>query len=243
MKMRKQRCMGLVLVLLSLLVVKMASTGTTPGGQRRNRRRAAGPAGYLYDGHKAIYPLRRRGGKLRAQHGRRTERSQTMARKRITETPAIKNWEEVDAALREIAEAELALGDIEAELNRQIIGAKKVAEQESKPYADRSSKLERDVKEFVTDHRDELGKAKSRSLQLRRGGLPPLYDDLRAEGKGEGRRDRPPSQGKTDDGLHYRQGEDQQGCSPQIRRGHGQRRRRYMETEGHLRLRGIQGQG
>ena len=89
-----------------------------------------------------------------------------MARKRITETPAIKNWEEVDAALREIAEAELALGDIEAELNRQIIGAKKVAEQESKPYADRSSKLERDVKEFVTDHRDELGKAKSRSLNF-----------------------------------------------------------------------------
>ena len=69
-----------------------------------------------------------------------------MARKRITETPAIKNWEEVDAALREIAEAELALGDNEAELNRQIIGAKKVAEQESKPYADRISKLERDVK-------------------------------------------------------------------------------------------------
>lgn len=87
-----------------------------------------------------------------------------MARKRITEAPALKSWEDVDAALREIAEAELTLGDIEAEMNRQIIGAKKVAEQESKPHADRIAKLERDVKEFVTDHRDELGKAKTRAL-------------------------------------------------------------------------------
>lgn len=87
-----------------------------------------------------------------------------MARKRITEAPALKSWEDVDAALREIAEAELTLGDIEAEMNRQIIGAKKVAEQESKPHADRISKLERDLKEFVTDHRDELGKAKSKPL-------------------------------------------------------------------------------
>ncbi|MPM42517.1 hypothetical protein SDC9_89182 [bioreactor metagenome] len=87
-----------------------------------------------------------------------------MARKRITEAPALKSWEDVDAALREIAEAELTLGDIEAEMNRQIIGAKKVAEQESKPHADRIAKLERDLKEFVTDHRDELGKAKSKPL-------------------------------------------------------------------------------
>lgn len=89
-----------------------------------------------------------------------------MARKRITETPAIKSWEEVDTALREIAEAELALGDIEAEMNRQIIGAKKVAEQESKPLSDRISKLERDIKEYVTDHREELGKAKSKPLNF-----------------------------------------------------------------------------
>lgn len=87
-----------------------------------------------------------------------------MARKRITEAPALKSWEDVDAALREIAEAELTLGDIEAEMNRQILGAKKVAEQDSKPHADRISKLEGDLKEFVTEHRDELGKAKSKPL-------------------------------------------------------------------------------
>lgn len=87
-----------------------------------------------------------------------------MARKRIIEAPALKSWEDVDAALREIAEAELTLGDIEAELNRQLLGAKKVAEQQSKPHADRIAKLERDIKEFVTDHRDELGKAKTKPL-------------------------------------------------------------------------------
>lgn len=87
-----------------------------------------------------------------------------MPRKRITEAPAIKSWESADAALREIAEAELAISDIEAEMNRQIIGAKKVAEQEIKPHADRIAKLERDVKDYVTEHRDELGKAKSKVL-------------------------------------------------------------------------------
>lgn len=89
-----------------------------------------------------------------------------MARKRIIEAPALKSWEDVDAALREIAENQIALQDIESEMQRQIIGAKKVAEQDSKPHADRISKLERDIKEFVEDHRDELGKAKTRALNF-----------------------------------------------------------------------------
>lgn len=87
-----------------------------------------------------------------------------MARKRIIEAAALKSWADVDAALREIAENELALGDIEAELNRQVIGAKKVAEQDSKPHADRIAKLEQDVKEFVEEHREDLGKTKTRAL-------------------------------------------------------------------------------
>ena len=85
-----------------------------------------------------------------------------MARKRITEAPTLKSWADVDAALREIAEAELTLGDIEAELNRQIIGAKKVAEQDSKPHTDRIAKLERDLKEFTETHRSDLGKTKTK---------------------------------------------------------------------------------
>ena len=76
-----------------------------------------------------------------------------MARKRVIEAPALKNWEDVDGALKEIAEAQLAIGDIEAELNRQINGAKAVAARESKPHHDRIAKLERDLKDFVEEHR------------------------------------------------------------------------------------------
>jgi phage host-nuclease inhibitor protein Gam len=89
-----------------------------------------------------------------------------MARKSIIEVPAIKTWEEADAALREIAENQIAMQDIESEMQRQIIGAKKIAEQSSKPHADRISKLERDLKDFVEDHRDELGKAKTKALNF-----------------------------------------------------------------------------
>ena len=60
-----------------------------------------------------------------------------MARKRVIEPPSIKTWEDADDALRQIAEATLALGDIESEMNKQIVGAKKVAEEQSKPYKDK----------------------------------------------------------------------------------------------------------
>lgn len=87
-----------------------------------------------------------------------------MARKRLVDAPALHSWDDVNAALREIAEKQIAIGDIEAEMNRQIIGAKKIAEQASKPHNDRIAKLEHDIKEFVTDHRAELGKLKSKTL-------------------------------------------------------------------------------
>lgn len=87
-----------------------------------------------------------------------------MARKRVIEAPSLKSWEDVNDALRRIAEATIALGDIESEMQKQIVGAQKVAEQQSKPYNDRIAKLEREIKDFVTEHRDEMGKAKSKSL-------------------------------------------------------------------------------
>lgn len=87
-----------------------------------------------------------------------------MARKRIIEAPALKSWEDVNDALRQIAEAQIALGDIESEMQKQIVGAKKAAEQQSKPYNDRVAKLEREIKDFVEDHREDMGKAKSKVL-------------------------------------------------------------------------------
>ena len=87
-----------------------------------------------------------------------------MARKRITEAPSLKSWEDVNDALRQIAVATISLGDIQSEMQKQIVGAQKVAEAQSKPFNDRIATLEREIKDFVTEHRDEMGKVKSKTL-------------------------------------------------------------------------------
>ena len=87
-----------------------------------------------------------------------------MARKRVVEAPSLHSWEDVNDALRQIAEAQIALGEIQSDMQKQILGAQKVAEEQSKPLNDNVAKLEREIKSFVTDHRDEMGKTKSVSL-------------------------------------------------------------------------------
>lgn len=84
-----------------------------------------------------------------------------MARKRVVEAPSLHSWENVNDALRQIAEAQIALGEIQSDMQKQILGAQKVAEEQSKPLNDNVAKLEREIKSFVTDHRDEMGKTKS----------------------------------------------------------------------------------
>lgn len=84
-----------------------------------------------------------------------------MARKRVVEAPSLHSWEDVNDALRQIAEARIALGEIQSDMQKQILGAQKVAEEQSKPLNDNVAKLEREIKSFVTDHRDEMGKTKS----------------------------------------------------------------------------------
>lgn len=87
-----------------------------------------------------------------------------MARKRVVEAPSLHSWEDVNDALRQIAEAQIALGEIQSDMQKQILGAQKVAEAQSKPLNDNVAKLEREIKSFVTDHRDEMGKTKSMVL-------------------------------------------------------------------------------
>lgn len=87
-----------------------------------------------------------------------------MARKRVVEAPSLHSWEDVNDALRQIAEAQIALGEIQSDMQKQILGAQKVAEEQSKPINDNVAKLEREIKSFVTDHRDEMGKTKSVAL-------------------------------------------------------------------------------
>ena len=87
-----------------------------------------------------------------------------MARKRVVEAPSLHSWEDVNDPLRQIAEAQIALGEIQSDMQKQILGAQKVAEEQSKPLNDNVAKLEREIKSFVTDHRDEMGKTKSMVL-------------------------------------------------------------------------------
>ena len=87
-----------------------------------------------------------------------------MARKRVVEAPSLQSWEDVNDALRQIPEAHIALGEIQSDMQKQILGAQKVAEEQSKPLNDNVAKLEREIKSFVTDHRDEMGKTKSMVL-------------------------------------------------------------------------------
>ena len=87
-----------------------------------------------------------------------------MARKRVVEAPSLHSWEDVNDALRQIAEAQIALGEIQSDMQKQILGAQKVAEEQSKPLNHNVAKLEREIKSFVTDHRDEMGKTKSMVL-------------------------------------------------------------------------------
>ena len=84
-----------------------------------------------------------------------------MARIKIPTVPAFHTWEEVDAALREIAEKQLAIVEIEGEMNKQINGVKQTAALEAKPHRDSIDKLSKDIEVFVTEHRGELaGKTK-----------------------------------------------------------------------------------
>ena len=58
-----------------------------------------------------------------------------MARKRVVEAPSLHSWEDVNDALRQIAEAQIALGEIQSDMQKQILGAQKVAEEQSKPLS------------------------------------------------------------------------------------------------------------
>lgn len=85
-------------------------------------------------------------------------------RKHIETVPVLKTWEDVNDALRQIALEEIAIDEIEGDMNKQILGMKKVAEQQKKPHNDRIGKLAADIKAYVDSHRDELGQRKTVSL-------------------------------------------------------------------------------
>ena len=85
-----------------------------------------------------------------------------MARKRVTE-PQLKNWEEGDACLKVMGDAENQISVITAEMNAAIAEAKKAAEEKAAQYKETIKQNEGKIKEFTTIRKEEL-KGKSRQL-------------------------------------------------------------------------------
>lgn len=84
-----------------------------------------------------------------------------MARTKIKSEPVLKNWEDVDLTMKEIAECEMELENITTSMNQSLHDIKLEAEMTAKPLQDRIQKLGLYVKEFVEEHKAELdGKTK-----------------------------------------------------------------------------------
>ncbi len=85
-----------------------------------------------------------------------------MARKRVTE-PQLKSWEDVDACLKAMSDAENQLSVITAEMNAAIAQAKKEAEEKAAEYKEQIKQNEGKIKEFTTIRKEDL-KGKSKQL-------------------------------------------------------------------------------
>ena len=86
-----------------------------------------------------------------------------MARKRVETEPALRSWQAVDDALRDIRECQHALTELEVEQARRIDAVKEECKKSALPLQNRIKRLEKDVKEFVDAHRAEMA-GKSRTL-------------------------------------------------------------------------------
>ena len=172
MKMRKQRLLGGLMMLLSGLILALALTGQTTEERDITPLLFTLPLGlYMLFTHTAVIytgnppPSAREPPEgIAAAVDTMKRKGYSMARKRVIEKPALQSWEDVNDALRQIAEAQIIIGDIESDMQKQVIGAQKVAEEQAQPYRDSIARLERELKAFVTEHREELGKGKSRTL-------------------------------------------------------------------------------
>lgn len=93
-----------------------------------------------------------------------------MARIKIAATPIFQTWEDVDKALRAIAEKQLTIAEIQGEMNKQINGIKQISALEAKPHQDGIDKLSKDIEAFVTEHRGEI-QGKTKELNFGRTGF------------------------------------------------------------------------
>jgi phage host-nuclease inhibitor protein Gam len=83
---------------------------------------------------------------------------------------ALNSWDDVDRCLREIAECEITLGGIEAQMNMTINEAKEEAARLAKPMQTRVTTLTALVKAFVEDNRANI-EGKTKALNFGRVGF------------------------------------------------------------------------
>lgn len=79
-----------------------------------------------------------------------------MARKKIVLEPHLKSWDEVDTALKQVAECERVLANLNTDMNDALDAIKKQYAEMAKPVNDKIKHLDTDICRFVTDHRAEI---------------------------------------------------------------------------------------
>jgi phage host-nuclease inhibitor protein Gam len=108
-----------------------------------------------------------------------------MARRNSVKAPALKSWQEVDEALREIGEAEIKLEEIDGEVTRLCNEIKDkfaiLAQSANARIKERTGQIE----DFVEAHRDEFGDKKTRLLNFGETGWRQSTSILLPKGKAE----------------------------------------------------------
>ena len=88
-----------------------------------------------------------------------------MARRKVTEAPALTDWAAVDSALQDIRECQHALTELSVDRDRRIDAVKDEYSKMALPLQNRIKKLEGEVKVYVDAHRAEMT-GKSRTLNF-----------------------------------------------------------------------------
>ena len=78
----------------------------------------------------------------------------------------LNSWDDVNLCLAEIGECQRKVEAIESEMQRAIDDAKLTAGINAEPYTQRIAKLELQIKGYMDEHSDDMGKKKTMSLQF-----------------------------------------------------------------------------
>lgn len=90
-----------------------------------------------------------------------------MARKRIEdETPAFTSWDDVDQALAIIGDNLRSIEAIEAKMQENIDNEKTAAELQARTFIENNARMERQIKLFAEDHREDMDGKKTKTLNF-----------------------------------------------------------------------------